>query len=81
MHFVPGSLLTAAERAALKIRLAIVRFCFETKAVSTVEYALIVVAVVGIIGAAAAMMGGAFNELFDGFENQIQSVQNNINSP
>ncbi|MDD9961691.1 MAG: Flp family type IVb pilin [Gammaproteobacteria bacterium] len=36
-----------------------------TSGVSTVEYALIVVAVIAIVGVGVASLGGSFNNLFD----------------
>lgn len=43
----------------------VVRFVKESRAVSTVEYALIVVAVIAIVGAGAVVLGGGFDDLFD----------------
>lgn len=43
----------------------VVRYVKESRAVSTVEYALIVVAVIAIVGAGALILGDAFDELFD----------------
>ena len=39
-------------------------FLKDNRAVSTVEYALIVVAIVAIVGAAGATLSGAFGDLF-----------------
>ena len=50
------------QRSRLK-RLA-VRFLMDLRGVSTVEYALIVVGIIGIVTAAAALLGGAFDEMF-----------------
>lgn len=41
-----------------------VKFAADLRGVSTVEYALIVVAIIGIVGAAAALLGGAFDTMF-----------------
>lgn len=49
------------------------RFVKDPRAVSTVEYALIVIAVIAIVGAAAAMLGGAFDQLFDDLETEINA--------
>ena len=48
-----------------------VRFLRDTHAVSTVEYALIVVAVIAIIGVAAGTLSGAFKDLFGKLETEI----------
>lgn len=55
----------AVKTAVIWTRGQVARFVKDTRAVSTVEYALIVVAVVAIVGAAAAVLGGAFDTLFD----------------
>lgn len=47
-------------RAAGRVR----AFFAESRAVSTVEYALIVVAVIAIVGVGAGMLSGAFKGLF-----------------
>lgn len=47
------------------------RFRRNQRGVSTVEYALIVVAVIAIIGVAAAALSGAFNELFNDLSAQL----------
>ena len=41
------------------------RFLADLRGVSTVEYALIVVGIIGIVGAAVVLLGGAFDEMFD----------------
>ncbi|MYF31505.1 MAG: hypothetical protein F4169_22165, partial [Gammaproteobacteria bacterium] len=45
---------------------------------STVEYALIVVAVVAVVGAGAAMIGGAFDGLFITLESYIQAAKADV---
>ena len=44
----------------------------KIRGVSTVEYALIVVAIIAIVGAVAAQLGGAFEDLFDSLDDQMQ---------
>lgn len=65
-----------------KAKAAAARFLRDNEGVSTVEYALIVVAVIAILGVAAGTIGGAFDTLFNNFENQmnaaIANVQNNV---
>lgn len=41
------------------------RFLADLRGVSTVEYALIVVGIIGIVGAASLLLGGAFTEMFE----------------
>ena len=50
------------------------RFAEERRGVSTVEYALIVVAIIGIVGGAVATMGTGFNQLFGNLGNEIGNV-------
>ena len=50
-----------------------VAFLIDPRAVSTVEYALIVVAVVGIVGVGAATLGDTFNTMFDTLGSRIQN--------
>ena len=45
----------------------------DRRGVSTVEYALIVVAVIGIVGAVAATMSDAFDDLFSGLTSEMQT--------
>ena len=42
----------------------VLRFIEDKTGVSAVEYSLIIVAVIAIIGAGAAILGGAFKDLF-----------------
>ncbi|MYE81109.1 MAG: Flp family type IVb pilin [Gammaproteobacteria bacterium] len=48
------------------------RFAADRRGVSTVEYALIVVAVIAIVGAVAATMGDAFDQLFTDLSTEMQ---------
>lgn len=50
---------------AAKLGVLVTRYAADLRGVSTVEYALIVVAIIGIVGAAAGILGGAFDTLFD----------------
>lgn len=50
-------------------------FLAVKRAVSTVEYALIVVAVVAVVGAGAAILGGAFKGLFTGMKADIVAAE------
>lgn len=46
------------------LRDAVARFRDDIRGVSTVEYALIVVAVIAIVGVAAGLLGNAFTDTF-----------------
>lgn len=46
-------------------------FIVDSRGVSTVEYALIVVAVVAVVGGGAAVLSGAFGDLFETIETDI----------
>ena len=48
--------------------------------VSTVEYALIVVAVIAIVGASAGVLSGAFDDLFKGLEGQIDLTRKQLST-
>ena len=50
-----------------------IAFFYDRRAVSTVEYALIVVAIVGIVAVGAATLGGTFNAMFSTLGTRIQS--------
>ena len=47
------------------------RFVAGRRGVSSVEYALIVVAVIGIVGAMGAAMSGGFNNLFQDLNQEL----------
>ena len=49
----------------------LLRFIDDKCGVSTVEYALIVVAVIGVVGVGAASLSGAFDTLFTDLTTQI----------
>ena len=62
----------------VKLHLQIMRFVADLRGVSTVEYALIVVAIVGIVGAGAAILGGAFGGLFDDLSAEMSGGVGNV---
>ena len=64
MKTLVGNLWGGIKRAVCGVGTSVKRFFKESRAVSTVEYALIVVAVIAIVGGAAAILGGAFKGLF-----------------
>ena len=53
-------------------------FLAVKRAVSTVEYALIVVAVVAVVGTGAAILGGAFKGLFEEMEDQMEAAEKSV---
>lgn len=57
------------------------RFVKDRRGVSTVEYALIIVAVIGIIGAVAITLRGAFNELFNELAAELNTAVDDLASP
>ena len=50
------------------------RFLADLRGVSTVEYALIVVGIIGIVGAAALLLGGAFDEMFTQLSQRMKAA-------
>ncbi len=50
------------------------RFLADLRGVSTVEYALIVVGIIGIVGAAVVLLGGAFDEMFDQLSSRMTAA-------
>ena len=56
----------------------VLRYIDDRSGVSTIEYALIVVAVIAIVGAAAATLSGAFDTLFTDLTDQISTAQDDL---
>ena len=54
------------------------RFIDDKYGVSTVEYALIVVAVIGVVGVGATALSGAFDTLFDDLTQQIEDAADTV---
>lgn len=50
---------------ACRVQALMVRFLLDLRGVSTVEYALIVVAVIAIVAVAAGLLGDAFETTFE----------------
>ena len=76
-----GKLLVWVRALPRRARLAALRFVRESKAVSTVEYAMLVIAVIAIVVAAAGAMTGAFNTLFDTVTEEIGDGADAITEP
>lgn len=66
-----GKMWGGVKRGVCGVGASVKRFFKESRAVSTVEYALIVVAVIAIVGGAAALLGGAFKELFGDLKTEM----------
>lgn len=56
MKFIRKQFCRMSARAA--------KFAADLRGVSTVEYALIVVGIIGIVGAGVVLLGGAFTQMF-----------------
>lgn len=59
----------AAQRRRLNVLVA--RFVRDLKGVSTVEYALLVVGIIGIVGVGVAALTGAFTGMFEALSTQL----------
>lgn len=74
MKTLVGNTWSGIKRAVRGVGISVKRFFKESRAVSTVEYALIVVAVIAIVGGAAALLGGAFKGLFENLKTEMQTA-------
>ena len=72
MKTLVGNTWSGIKRGVRGVGISVKRFFKESRAVSTVEYALIVVAVIAIVGGAAALLGGAFKDLFEDLEDKME---------
>ena len=52
----------------------VLRFIEDKTGVSAVEYSLIIVAVIAIIGVGAGILGGAFTDLFQGLSTEMNTA-------
>ena len=55
-------------------------FFIDRRGVSTVEYALILVAVIAIVGLGAGMLETSFDDLFTKLSDQIESQQQKLST-
>ena len=69
---------TAVVHAVVRTQNRVARFAKDTRAVSTVEYALIVIAVIAIVGVAAGILGGQFQALFNTLGNELTNGITNV---
>ena len=51
-----------------------VKFAVDLRGVSTVEYALIVVGIIGIVGAAVGLLSGAFTQMFEDLSGRMTAA-------
>ena len=58
----------------------LLRFIDDKYGVSTVEYALIVVAVIGVVGVGAAALSTAFDDLFTDLSEQINDASDTVST-
>ena len=70
--------ICGSRRFAGRLTAAVRAFAADTRGVSTVEYALIIVAVVAIIGVAAASLNDTFTDLFNDLGNQLGDAVDDI---
>ena len=62
------------------LREQVVRFRDDIRGVSTVEYALIVVAVIAIVGVAAGLLGDAFTSTFQNLSERMTDAAGEVSS-
>ena len=62
------------------LREQVARFRDDIRGVSTVEYALIVVAVIAIVGVAAGLLGDAFTGTFEDLSNRMTDAAGDVSS-
>lgn len=72
--------LKALTRLRDRCMLRLLRFPGDRRGVSTVEYALIIVAVIGVIVAVSAVLGTAFNDLFNDLSDELGNAVSDLNS-
>ena len=62
------------------LHVQMMRFRDDIRGVSTVEYALIVVAVIAIVGVAAAILGNAFESTFKDLSDRMTGAAAHVSS-
>ena len=62
------------------LREQVVRFRDDIRGVSTVEYALIVVAVIAIVGVAAGLLGDAFTSTFQDLSERMTDAAADVSN-
>ena len=64
----------AIEDSPINLSSPIIAFLRDRYAMSAVEYALIVVAVIAVVGSATVLLGGSFNAMFNDLGNQVATT-------
>ncbi len=67
-------------RLWLRLCAAVARFLADLRGVSSVEYALIVVAIIAIVGIGAATLGDAFEGMFDDLSDRMTAAAGEVSS-
>ena len=62
------------------LREQVMRFRDDIRGVSTVEYALIVVAVIAIVGVAAGLLGDAFTDTFADLSDRMTGAAQDVSN-
>ena len=63
-----------------RLQARVVRFLLDARGVSTVEYALIVVAIIAIVAVAATLLGDAFETTFQDLSERMTSAAGQVAS-
>ena len=67
--------LTLFRERCLSLAGCVLAFLHGRRAVSTVEYALITIAVVSIVGASIVLLGGSFENLFGELQSELNDAR------
>ena len=62
------------KRARARLSALAVRFMLDARGVSTVEYALLVVGIIGIVGVGVAALQGAFTGMFETLSDRLTTA-------
>ena len=65
-------------KCACYVQATVVAFLADRRGVSTVEYALMVVAIIGAVSIAAGLLSGAFKGLFEDLSDDLTGALTNI---
>ena len=65
---------------ACRLQARAIRFLLDVRGVSTMEYALIVVAIIAIVGVAAGLLGDAFTDTFQDLSTRMVEAGDDVAS-
>lgn len=65
---------------ACRLQARVMRFLLDVRGVSTVEYALIVVAIIAIVAVAATLLGDAFETTFQDLSERMTDAGGQVSS-